>query len=325
MNIILQEQFQRVENALLTLVDSIASYTPSTQAVETLLEADDELTRGLDRLSTHQANHVKITQLRQTSTALSDQITTALTLLSTTRAELLATPATVFPENDGIREVASDELLAYAKRISKFTVPPTFRVSVPPATTSPPSNVASPGQPTQVGGEANRVTSMTNGTGATTTADEVQGEQKTTQKGVAIAALPQQESEWLDPAATFTFTPWPTEDVIVRGGLGRIQAMLDAGEDPALVVNSTDTVVPEDGHVKMKDEEKQMKLDEERFMQSAAAATQLERELPTRDKHDEGVSMGDSEPMRPRHEEPPPPPKPAVFGGLDLYDPDEEQ
>ncbi len=49
MNAILQDQFQRVENALNALIDSIASYTPSTQAVETLLEADDELTRGLDQ------------------------------------------------------------------------------------------------------------------------------------------------------------------------------------------------------------------------------------------------------------------------------------
>lgn len=260
-------------------------------------------------------------------------------MLSTTRAELLATPATVFPEDDGSREVAYDELLAYAKKISKFTVPPTYRASLPPAGDSP-ANAASPadgtaqtafgekshqdGRDRSVG--ADHVMVMANGT-TNKEIDNAQDQPKTMTRseGVAIAALPTQESEWLDPAATFAFTPWPTEDVIVRGGLGRIQAMLDAGEDPALIKSTDEVQLPEDVKVEDEDGGKVKQEEEEKDMQSAAAPA--ESQLPTRDQD---ASMGNQEhhqqqqqqqPARPRQAEPP---KPAVFGGLDLYDPDEE-
>jgi hypothetical protein len=48
MDSILQAQFERVETALTSLVDSIASYNPSTQAAQDLVAADDELSVGLD-------------------------------------------------------------------------------------------------------------------------------------------------------------------------------------------------------------------------------------------------------------------------------------
>ena len=48
MNAQLQERFDHVESALDTLVDSITSYNPSIPAASSLLEADDDLTQGLD-------------------------------------------------------------------------------------------------------------------------------------------------------------------------------------------------------------------------------------------------------------------------------------
>ena len=48
MNAILQAQFQRVETALNTLIDSITSYNPSPQAAVALIDADDELSKGLE-------------------------------------------------------------------------------------------------------------------------------------------------------------------------------------------------------------------------------------------------------------------------------------
>jgi hypothetical protein len=45
----LHAQFQRIEAALGTLVDSIAAYNPSPQAAADLMAADDELSRGLDQ------------------------------------------------------------------------------------------------------------------------------------------------------------------------------------------------------------------------------------------------------------------------------------
>lgn len=49
MDALLDQHFLRVEAALNTLIDSIASYNPSQQAVADLVAADDELSRGLEQ------------------------------------------------------------------------------------------------------------------------------------------------------------------------------------------------------------------------------------------------------------------------------------
>ncbi|KAI9815199.1 MAG: hypothetical protein M1832_005534 [Thelocarpon impressellum] len=123
MNTLLDPRFTRLESALNSLLDSLSSYNPSPAAAHALLEADDSLTDGLAMLSTHQQNHARIAALQTTAAAQAAQIARALTLLSETRKDLLATRATTLPA--GARDVPYDELLAYAKRIAKFTVPPT--------------------------------------------------------------------------------------------------------------------------------------------------------------------------------------------------------
>lgn len=47
MEAIMQSRLDRVETALNTLIDSIASYIPSTNAASDLLEADDELNESV--------------------------------------------------------------------------------------------------------------------------------------------------------------------------------------------------------------------------------------------------------------------------------------
>jgi hypothetical protein len=49
MDATLQSQFGRIETALNTLVDSIATYNPSPQAALDLVAADNELSSGLDQ------------------------------------------------------------------------------------------------------------------------------------------------------------------------------------------------------------------------------------------------------------------------------------
>ena len=49
MDATLQKQFERIEAALNTLVDSITTYNPSPQAAIELLAADDELSSGLSQ------------------------------------------------------------------------------------------------------------------------------------------------------------------------------------------------------------------------------------------------------------------------------------
>ena len=47
MNTILLSLLERVETALIALVESIASYNPSIPAANALLAADDDLNKGL--------------------------------------------------------------------------------------------------------------------------------------------------------------------------------------------------------------------------------------------------------------------------------------
>ncbi|OAA66547.1 mediator of RNA polymerase 2 transcription subunit 4 [Niveomyces insectorum RCEF 264] len=125
-------RFDRVEKALTTLIDSIAKYNPSTALAEDLLAADKELSQGLETLQTHQNNHLRILALRADVTALDAQIKSALLALAGSRRDILTTPATVFPEDSPNRyvrrqthnyEFRYDQLMSYARRISRNTVP----------------------------------------------------------------------------------------------------------------------------------------------------------------------------------------------------------
>lgn len=49
MDEVLKGQFERVEAALNTLIESITSYNPSPQAAQDLVVADDDLSRGLEQ------------------------------------------------------------------------------------------------------------------------------------------------------------------------------------------------------------------------------------------------------------------------------------
>jgi hypothetical protein len=53
MNSQLQSQFDRIDVALNTLVDSITAYNPSPAAAIALVEADDGLSIGLDQRKQH--------------------------------------------------------------------------------------------------------------------------------------------------------------------------------------------------------------------------------------------------------------------------------
>ncbi|KAI4190213.1 MAG: hypothetical protein L6R41_000959 [Letrouitia leprolyta] len=245
MNAIIQGQLDRVEVALNTLVSSIESYNPSVPAAIDLLAADTELQKGvkqcnahlsplpcpsrkaliLNVVAQHQAHYARILSLRSAIEAHEQQRKSTLSLLASTRKDLLSTPATTFPETS--RDVPYTELLDYASRISRYTIPPTFREPPPPTKPADPANAI------------DNVTPLVNGASdAVTEAREVNaianGEvpQRGNEKGIGVSSLEQQEVNWLNPMAQIPFTPWPTEDVIKRGALGQIQVMLEQGVDP---------------------------------------------------------------------------------------------
>ena len=210
MNTILQDQLDRIDAALTTLVDSIATYSPSVAAANTLLSADDEFRTGLKQLVQHQKNHARILALHERISQQNAQITSIVTTLADTRTDLLSTP-TSLPQK-GARNVPYTELLNYAKRISRYTVPPNFRPPLPALESLPDPTTA-------VNGNIE---------------DEKVGEAT---KGMGTEALADEEKKWLEPFMQIPFAPWVSDDVIRRGALAQIQARVEAGEDPAQLEN----------------------------------------------------------------------------------------
>ncbi|KAI4159826.1 MAG: hypothetical protein LQ342_006244 [Letrouitia transgressa] len=238
MNNALQSQLSRVESALNTLITSIESYNPSVPAALDLLSADSELQNDVQVLCQHQANHARILALREKIEAQNQQITSTLQLLADARQELIETPATAFPEDQ--RKVPYHELLDYAKRISRYTVPPTFRERPVPA----PAQTAVARK-----SEGDEDVKMTNG--AVAPAAESNGETTTEgegerDKGIGVSSLEQSEVQWLDPMAKFQFVPWPSEEVIKRGALAQIQVMLEQGVDPTDVEHKDEPIVKQE-------------------------------------------------------------------------------
>ncbi|KAL8655934.1 MAG: hypothetical protein Q9210_000572 [Variospora velana] len=288
MNAIIQGQLDRVEAALNTLVSSIESYNPSVPAAIDLLAADSELQEGVKQLAQHQAHHARILALRSTIEEREQRRKSTLTLLAETRKDILSTPVTTFPETS--RNVPYTELLDYASRISKYTVPPTFR-EPPPPPQQPASNAASTATNGISGGavaEAREANAVANGEVVT------QGEEG---KGVGEKSLGANEIQWLNQQAQLPFTPWPTEDVIKKGALGQIQVMLEHGVDPG-AENASEQVAERGGG----------DVGEEDIQMAATGGEAAPREAG--EGRPEG---GERRPEGQRREE-----KPKVFKGLDL-------
>ena len=87
----------------------------------------------------HQNNYLKIQKLRQSSAALDTQIRDTLTSLANTRKDIVTTHTTTYPSEPNF-PIAYGELLSYARRISKTTLPPAATIesaATPPETQSP--------------------------------------------------------------------------------------------------------------------------------------------------------------------------------------------
>ena len=106
-----------------------------------------------------------------------------------------------------------NELLDYAKRISRYTVPPTFRPALPPAQLALPPAV----------------------NGDTVAVEDGAEDSKEEKEGRGTASLEDTERKWLDPLTQIPFVPWVNDETVKRGALAEIQSMVERGEDPGNV------------------------------------------------------------------------------------------
>ena len=83
-------------------------------------------------MQAHQNNYIRIQKLREESALLDNQIRECLTNLASTRKDVHSIPTTTYPAKKGF-PFTYDELLSYARRISKTTMPPPGALNAVPA------------------------------------------------------------------------------------------------------------------------------------------------------------------------------------------------
>ncbi|QPH17895.1 hypothetical protein C2857_002811 [Epichloe festucae Fl1] len=269
----IDSRFERLEKALANLIDSVTKYHPSIIQAEELKAADADLSKGLEEVQAHQNNFLRIQKLRQSSAVLDSQIRDTLTSLANTRKDIVTTQTTIYPSEPNY-PIAYEELLSYARRISKTTLPPA--AAVEGATTSPEAqtqtqtpnpdsqqqSAPTPSAPTPSQPQSPAV----NGTPAVTS------EQPTQQTTTSMnTSLPEGMHQYLNPLSGQLFFPWPLEDKIRSGALASYQMLLEQGIDP----KGYDPATEEE---RKRKEEEERKAKEEREQEEREARERQLRE-----------------------------------------------
>ncbi len=323
--------FSRLVSSILAII--VLSSSPTPPVSSTLFPISLRLTLP-SPVSTHQTNHTRIQHLRAAVHATEAQLKSAVATLASTRAELISeTPAAdddhdtdtdddhVHDKNNdrkaAARPVPLDELLAYAKRISKFSVPPSVGAGAERG------GVEEPGKgegamevETQAEGvrvKEEKEPEAMNGVAQNGGSGVVAGEQSYHQSqpqpqqpqnqppsGRAVSSLTDVERKWQAQAASLPFVPWPSEDLIRSSGLAEIQSLLEQGRDLTAEVGRAE------------EERRAREREEEEARRRAEEQEEEERQRRRRRESVQGVAGGQRGVARE-----------DVFAGLDLYEPDE--
>ncbi|KAK4197302.1 putative mediator of RNA polymerase II transcription subunit 4 [Triangularia verruculosa] len=261
----LDASFERVEKALAVLIDSMTKFTPSEKAANDVVKAERDLFLGLEELEVHQRNVVRIKQLKQETEALDAQTKQTISALWEMRKELVAVAPTKFaPAKEEKYPFTTQQLLEYARRISRNTLPPpgvTNGVDLSTATPTTPDDQAGGGPDASfaasVGGGSGQ------GTAASTPAPGVQDSfvsQAPFQSQTGATELPVHLKPAVNPLENAPFFTFPTIDRIRSGALAQYQDLVNRGIDPK-------NYDPEEEERRLKQEEQDRKDAEERARQ----------------------------------------------------------
>lgn len=194
----------------------------------------------------HQANYHRIQALRAATASFDAQIKDTLRLLANTRKELVSTSATVFPADAPSFDIDYDELLSYARRISKTTVPPAAALALAAAPAAAPDAKAESN-----GGLGAETAAATPAAGTPNGANGAQMQQQdgtwqahpqtqpsavgigiTPTNGSAGATQLPEDLAWrLNASAAGSFAPWPSEEQVRKGALASLAFLADQGID----------------------------------------------------------------------------------------------
>lgn len=224
----MQQQLDRVEQALSNLIDSITAFNPSVAAAEALVEADDGLTQCTQRLAEHQECVARVKALRATELELDEKIKANITLLDDTRTELLNNTPVTLPDSNP-RQIDSQDLLNYAQRIARFTMPPTNRPALPPLPDDQP-------QESEAKDTKHEDSSSPPNAGDSAMPDAPNGVPAAKGTVSAFEALDDSLKNAVKPeqdSAAPVFVAWPDQKTVTSGALYRIQRILDEKGDPS--------------------------------------------------------------------------------------------
>lgn len=283
-------------------------------------------------------NYMRIQDLKEQVSSLEGQIRESVAGLAGLREELLAVgrrkadsgglvdigvdgrrPETV--KQVEARPVPLSELLDYANRISRFTVPPAKQGKGQQDRQEDLQRGASKktskdqGEDVDRGilpiNDAERRNSLNGkleaGKSPRVESDKSEGAASATipggDTGIGIAALTEPERNWqLQNAAALPFVPWPNDEMIRIGGLARVQSLLEKGKELEDLDGAGRDEGGDSAVIKSESNEKQN-------IQRKESADNMEYGL-------EFTAWESRQKQEAKQ-------RPAVFGGLDLYDPDE--
>lgn len=170
-------------------------------------------------------------------------------LLADARKDVISIPADDSSHRTR-RQVDVDELLRYAKFISKTTVPPTFRKPIPEVKLPKTSDEQAQAQ-------------ITNGMATPPPgAQDSENTPYARSEIVGMQAMPQQSQDWLDSFNKLPFEPWPSHGIIQQGALADVQRMIEDGRDPTSLLSPEEQA--EADRRKAEEEERERLEQEER-------------------------------------------------------------
>ena len=222
-----------------------------------VLDALKEQMADFTAVAQHQANYSRILQLRQTAELLDAQIKSTVQLLGDTRKELISMPFASTPAS--ARDIPFEDLLAYAKKISLFTVPPTFRPAPPKLQ-----------EPNKPAAEAED-TVMANGTPRSLLSATVEGglpavlDKQEESRGIGFAQLSEEQKNFVEEVGSLPFVPWPHQDLFKQGGLAKLQEKIEQGFDPLLIANAEDETARERRVLEESEEAKRARQGRQRY------------------------------------------------------------
>ena len=231
MNNQIQKNLTSLGDSFAELLGSITvQNAPSINAASSLLAADSELTSSLDALRIHQRNHERILALRQEAEDLESKLKDRIRTLADLRQEVIATPIGNTTSNGlsdtAPAQVSAKELIAYAKRIAKFTQPPAGGApqmpKVPRAEDGQQAATANQKDATRSPGLTPQDAVRPGATQAEKSAQDSTGDKQGVQPG--ISPLSEEFVQWLNPALQVNFQPYANEEILRRGAMARLQA-----------------------------------------------------------------------------------------------------